>query len=250
MPEPLIAPSAPNSATPPSPPPIDNAAPAAGVTVEAATRPEGLPENLWDADAGQVKHDDVLKSYLEISKTHGEREAQLATLPQKADEYKIPETVIDDEIAKIIPAGQEITIDAKDPRLAAVREFAHANKLSQESFSDLVKIGIKAEVMQEKLFAEAREAELKKLGVNAPQRTKAVVDFLSGHIGQEDADAISASLFSAKQFEAFEKLIAKYSGQSNVIPMNNKRDTDQPPAQPASMEQRWYGGENNSQKAS
>jgi hypothetical protein len=206
-----------------------------------------LPEQYWDADKNEAKYDDLIKGYADLATFKSEADAKLALVPEKPDGYKLPENIADDEIAKLIPQGKDITIDPKDPMLAAFREFAHAQKLTGEQFGDAVKLYVKQQIIEESRFNEAREAEKKKLGNNGPQREKAVHDFLLGHAGKEDAEAILSSVFSEKQFAALERLIGRFSSQGNVVPMHSKRD-DTPTQPTTSVEQRWYGG--NSQKVS
>jgi hypothetical protein len=243
MPEPLIP-----SVTPPAQPAQENlsgapAAPDAGGSPPPSNevvRPEGLPDQFWDAEKNAPKYEDLIKSHGELSTFKSEADAKLASVPAKPDEYKVPEQIADEEVAKLIPKGKEITIDPKDPMLAAFREFAHAQKMTNEQFGEAVKLYIKQQIIEEKAFADAREAEIKKLGNNGPQRQKAVNDFLLAHAGQKDAETLLSSVFSAEQFEAMERLIARFSKQDNVLPLHAKRDDPTPPPV-KSVEQRWYG---------
>lgn len=54
--------------------PAEAAVPAeveAAPTADAATRPEGVPEKFWDPEAGQLRTDALLKSYLELERRLG-----------------------------------------------------------------------------------------------------------------------------------------------------------------------------------
>lgn len=233
MPDPLIDmnapdPSAPNPGAPEAAAP--NGDGSQHLNQQAVQKPDFLSADLWDAEKNQPKHDEVLKQFGELSKFKSESDAKLAAVPEKADGYKLPEKLVDDEVAKIIPQGMDITLDEKDPRLAFFREYAHANKLSQEQFDAGVQGFLKLEIMQEKAFADATEAENKKLGTQADQRKGAVKSWLLSQIGEADAKAILGSVFSAAQFEAFERLQAKFSNNGNVIPFQQRRDEPQAPA--------------------
>jgi hypothetical protein len=248
MPEPLIqmdTPAAPIAASPvtsaPAAPVAASSAPASP-PASPPVRPENVPEAFWDAEKGAIKTDDLVKSYSDIAKFKSEHDAKLAAVPEKADGYVVPETLIDDEVAKIIPKDREITIDEKSPMLAFAREFAHSHKLPQEVFEGMVKGYIKQQVLEEKAFAEASEAENKKLGANAPQRHQALKDFLVSNVGEADTKEILSSVFTAKQVEAFERLIARYSNQGNVIPLHQKRDdgSDASPTSQLPMAKRMF----------
>lgn len=232
MPEPLI-----NTDTPAAPPPNPGASapavPGAGVSdqpnPQAVTRPEFLPEDLWDAEKNAPKHEEIIKGYGELSKFKADADAKAASVPEKADDYKMPESLVDDEVAKIIPAGHEITVDEKSPLLVGFREFAHKQKLSQEQFAEGVQLYLKQQVLEEKAFADAREAELKKLGGTGKQRQDAVATFLKSIVGDADAQVLLSGVFSAKQFEAWERVQARFSNNGNVVPFTQQRDNQPPP---------------------
>lgn len=233
MPEPLISPNAaPNAGSPSqsaagAPPAADSAQQQNSQQQnqqQAAQRPDYIPEAYWDAETGAPKLEDFGKAFGELSQFKTDADAKLAAVPEKPEGYAVPEALVDDDVAKIIPQGHEITLDEKSPLLEGFRAYAHANKLSQEQFAEGVKLYIKQQVVEEKAFADAREAELKKLGGNGPQRQKAVSDFITGMVGEADAGEILKGVFSAKQFEALERLQQKVINQGNVIPLHQKRD--------------------------
>lgn len=241
--EPLIntdtlaaTPAANPSASAPAAPNADASQQQPNQQQQPAIRPDFLPEALWDTEKNAPKTDEVLKQFGELSKFKTDYDAKLATVPAKAEDYALPEKIDDEEIAKLIPAGQEISIDAKNPMIAAFREFAFANKLPQEMFTAAVQTYLKQQVLEEKAFADASEAETKKLGGNGLQRKEAVKTFLVSVIGEADTKEILGSVYSAKQFEAFERLQAKYSG-SNILPLSQQRH------EPAPAEKTFAPGE-------
>jgi hypothetical protein len=211
-----------------------------GQSKNPATRPDYIPETYWDAEKGTAKLDEFGKAFGELSQFKADTDAKLAGVPEKVEGYTVPESLIDEEVAKLVPPGQDITLDEKSPLLSFAREFAHANKLNNEQFGKMVQGYIKHQILEEKAFGDARAAEREKLGSNAAQREKAIGDFLVGMVGKDDAQNILSSVFSAKQFEAFERLQKKVSDQGNVVPFHQKRDEENnPPAAKPLAERMW-----------
>jgi len=96
-------------------------------TAETAARPDGVPEKFWDPEAGQLRTDALLKSYLELERRLG-ADAQAARDPALADDEAIaaPEetAAVEDAPPPNIPAdpdGYEIATEsdlvAPDPEV-------------------------------------------------------------------------------------------------------------------------------------
>jgi hypothetical protein len=87
--------------------PAEAAVPAeveAAPTADAATRPEGVPEKFWDPEAGQLRTDALLKSYLELERRLGAEAAPPA------------DDAAPDERAEASPEGEgEAEVDAPAP---------------------------------------------------------------------------------------------------------------------------------------
>ncbi|MFP4125391.1 MAG: capsid assembly protein [Alphaproteobacteria bacterium] len=107
--------------------------------VESPARPEGVPEKFWDPEAGQLRTDALLKSYLELERRLG-ADAQAASDPAVAGDAAIaaPEDAapVEDGLAPNIPAdpqGYEITTEsdlvAPDPE---VNRRLHAAGFTQD----------------------------------------------------------------------------------------------------------------------
>lgn len=110
--------------------------------------PEGVPEKFWDAEKGVVKHDDMLKSYLELEKKIG----QPAT--EKKDE-KPAEKPADKPAEEKPPVdgGEQAAKDAlaaKGLDLAPFSaEYAEKGELSTESYDKLTKAGLSKAIVDE-----------------------------------------------------------------------------------------------------
>lgn len=127
--------------------------------------------------------------------------------PGSAEGYEIrlPETYGFPENMHV-KAGDAV-LDSDDPRMALVRNFAHANKLTQNQFEDLLAIGVNADLAEQAAINEALKAEVEALGAKATERVRAVTDWLGAKLGGEAAAALVPMLMTAKQVQAFERLM-------------------------------------------
>lgn len=211
------------------------AAPAAPA---AATRPDWLPEAHWDAKAG-IKPE-FGQHYTELAtfqKTETEKAAALKA--RKAEdikfEIKLPDTVK-------VPEGMELKIDAKDPRLPAIRDMALKHGWSQEQVNDLVAFDAMQKIADHKAESDRIVAEDKKLGEKVTERKDAVLSWAKGlkekgDISAEEFEEIRLTGGSAAGVSLLEKLIAKASG---AVPGTSGHQPQPKPAD-TPMEQRWYG---------
>lgn len=215
------APSA--SPTTPAPAAASAQTPASPATTETTTqteqkpaRPEGIPDKYWDATANALKVDPAtlaadLKERDELQAFKAADEVRRNSLPQSAEGYKI-ELPADFQL----PAGMTFELDVKDPLYAAAQKMAHAKGWSQQDFSEGIGLIASMKVAEQAQIDMARKAEVEKLGTTGPQRIDAVVRFFSGvdtTPDKSDAKAIASMLVTAKQVEAFERLITRFGSQ-------------------------------------
>lgn len=174
-------------------------------------RPDYIPENWWDGDKG-FKADD----FNALVARDAERAAELAQVPEAADKYeaKLPATFKLPEGFKL-PDGQEAAINPDDPRVAAARDFAFANKMSQAGFESLLEMGIQMDISEQGRLDEALKEQVEKLGTKGQERVEAVTSWLGAKLGGELAGALAPMLYTAKQVEAFEALMRLNRG---VVP--------------------------------
>lgn len=120
--------------------PKDSAAKPVGKPV-----PEGIPEKFWDAEKGVVKHDDMLKSYLELEKKIGQP-------PVEKKEEKPADKPADKPVGEKPPVdGEQAAKDAlasKGLDLAPfTTEYAEKGELTPESYTKLETAGIPKHVV-------------------------------------------------------------------------------------------------------
>jgi hypothetical protein len=216
-PDPAPAPApTPDPAPAPSPSPSPDPAPAPLV------RPDYIPESFWDKDKG-FKTDDLNN----LIAGKAERDALLAQVPADPTGYKVtlpPDFQLPEGFA--LPEGQESIIDENDPRVGAVRDYAHANQLSQQQFEGLIAIGAQMDIAEQTSMREALGKQREELGAKAEERVTAVTTWLGAKIGGEFAQALAPMLYTAKQVQAFERLMQLNRGAVPGNPVGGRDGLD------------------------
>lgn len=170
---------------------------------EKPARPDYIPENFWDADKG-FKTDD----FNGLVAFKAEHDANLAQVPEKPDLYevKLPKDFkLPDGVE--LPEGQESPINADDPRISHLREFAHANQMSQSQFEGMIALGAQMDIAERASIDAALAEQAEKLGAKGKERVSAITTWLGAKIGGELAEAVAPMIFTAKQVEAFEAMM-------------------------------------------
>lgn len=177
----------------------------------APSMPDGLPENFWDAENGQVKVEDLVGSYKELSTFKSEAEAKYANRPESADKYelRVPEGI------EGLPADFSLEGAKDSPLLKAVQETVFNAGGSQQEFDNIVKAYLQDELSAQAAEQEQFKTELASLGQNADARIEAVNTYLSANLPEDKARALSENISSAKALEALEDLI-KGNQDANV----------------------------------
>lgn len=176
----------------------------AGAGAAAVAMPEGLPAAFWDETSGQVKFSDIGASFEELSALKTQQAERLAGVPETADGYKL-ELPADFKL----PDGVQFEIDANDPAIGQLREFALAEKLPQSVVSKILAIEAGRRASELDAAVKAVTAEEKALGANFPQRKAAAEAFLRTSLTEDQYNGIKSFVTSAKAFEAIETLIEK-----------------------------------------
>lgn len=208
-------------------------------TTEAPSRPEWLGENdahFFDAEAGQVRADQLYKSYSELRSAFGKRvhdlspEARKALISAVPDdmrsaweqearqkfaedeefinpllESRLPKPPEAYEIApETLPEGLELDKDSEI--YAAVEDLARKHALPNEAFNELVKIG--AQIMApprplEERIAELSEAFPKETAVQVVTAARNAVP----EAERAGLDALLARIHEPAEFKALAALV-------------------------------------------
>ena len=131
-------------------------------------------------------------------------------MPASADQYTLPTDMP-------MPPGMTWKWNTEDPVMAPllgqVKEWAFAHGVDQPGFNKLLGTWVAHELAGQAQFERAQAAEREKLGQTAPVRISAVQQFLTAHLGTESARALTQTLFTAAQVQAFEKLMHTFVSQ-------------------------------------
>lgn len=165
-------------------------------SVTALVRPEGLPDQFWDAEKG-LKVGDLAAAIRE----HTER---LADVPAKPEDYDL---ALSDAVK--VPEGFDVQIDKADPFFAEVTAAAHEAGVPKAAFQKFVDAYAKAQIANQNKFVEDFKAERAKLG--EPDKVKARLDAISNfaatNLPTEQAKALLELTDTAEGVKAVEALI-------------------------------------------
>lgn len=233
MPEPEVQPSSPAAAPSPSPAPAASpvaSAPApspspspAPAAPAAATRPEYVPEQFWDATTNKVKDKEFGEHITQVATRDAAEQVRRLSLPQKAEDYKIGTTPNFKP-----PPGIEFTVNEADPLWSQARAWAQKSGLSQDQFAEAVDLFAGAKVADAATIKAAKAAEIGKLGAAGTARVTALETFLTGMVGEQDAKQLGGMLVTAGIVQAFEKLVTKFASQGSAAFSQAHRNADAP----------------------
>ena len=154
--------------------------PAGSAGGDKPARPEKLPEQFWDADAGAIKLDDLagrLAELEEVARLDGERKAQI---PKAPGEY-----TLDLPADLKLPEGYAWKVNKDDPVLQEFQKIAHEAGMTNADFQRLS--GTYAKALSSQIAAQdaVLAAEFKSLGDRAAERVGAVTNAIGAQFGAE-----------------------------------------------------------------
>ena len=160
---------------------------------DAVSRPDYVPEKFWDADKGEARVEDALKSY-------GELEKRFGSFTGAPEEYEVS---LSDELAE-----QGVSIADDDPMIAQAKEFAKEMNMNQEGFGKMVELHAMTQLAEQKAAEDYKEEQFKALGDNADRRVENVLQWASHNMTEQQFEGLKEATNSAAAFEAVESLIA------------------------------------------
>nr|BAR34599.1 scaffolding protein [uncultured Mediterranean phage uvMED] len=167
-------------------------------------RPENIPEKFWNAETGEIRTDELLKSNAHLEQFVGGKKEELRDqiideLSNEAD-AEVPE-----EYA--LPAlPEEITEEqvVENPLFDWWMDHCKENAYNQEMFED----GINKFINAQGHYKPNLEEETNKLGENANARIDAVDAFAQSHFGADDYELLQSTLGqSAQGIEILERVM-------------------------------------------
>ncbi|NTG61836.1 hypothetical protein G6L45_16270 [Agrobacterium rhizogenes] len=180
-----------------------------------------MPESLWDGEKGFKAQD-----FDELVAFKAERISAEASRPESADAYevKLPETFkLPDHIQ--LEDGQQI-VNPDDPRVIELRKIAHGKGWSQQDFQDVLALGVSMDIAADEQRVTSLKAEADKLGSRSKERIEAVTSWVDAKLGKELGTELKGMLFTAKQVQAFERLMSLYRGDVPGTPGAGREQPD------------------------
>lgn len=205
-----------------------------GQGTKEGERPAHVPEDMWDADKKALKEGvNPLDEWGKAQKIANDLRAKMGKgehkPPATAEGYKLPE--LKDESDK----GVMEMLKSDEPFMKEIKNTAHKYGMSQEQYAgflaDVGRVVFKAaqdktgeattELTPEEK-AEIREAEMAKIGPNAPKMMAAVEGWVKGliaegYINPEEKEEIKAMASTATGLSVLNKLRARQGGESIVF---------------------------------
>lgn len=154
-----------------------------------------------------------------------QEDSRRLTLPQKPEDFDF---VLSKNFKP--PEGIEFKLNPDDPLAAQARAFALKHGMSKEGFSELLDLYAAGQIGNEQGIANAKKAEVDKLGVNGVARKTAVDTFIASvpGVSEDMAKAFSRFTFTAAQVEVMEKVMAHMRSQGQGRPSNTGREPPEP----------------------
>ena len=172
------------------------------IVADSIGRPENVPEKFWDEENKTTRHDDVLKSYNELSSKFG-------GFTGATDNY---EFAVSDQLKE---AG--VDLDMESPMLKSFMEMAKDGNMSQDMAGKMINMFLEdqhATGLAGEEGETARQAEeMKLLGDNALARVNNVEAWAKANI-PDHAEGLVDVATSAAGVMAIEALIAKSQNTS------------------------------------
>lgn len=212
-------------------------------------KPEGFPDEYWDADGGAVNAQALFDGLQKQEKIAKDLRAKMGRgdhkAPEKAEQYTFEKSEKSAEF-----------INDDDPLVKAAQEVAHKHGLSQEQYAGFMaeisdrmvdianEVGDEnspqAEAMREQYIKEQIEA----IGPNGPQVLRAVQAWgqellAEGAISEGDVETLqNEGLVSAKMVQLFNRLRSRMGGTD--VPINAVDDGLPPDAEIADQIDKAY----------
>lgn len=199
-----------------SPPPAPGAAAGGGAagagSAPPASRPDGVPEKFWDAEAKAVRVDQVLRSYNELESMLGRQketirnevltefdQARKVGVPESPEGYAFDVTKLE------VPPHVKLNTAEDDPTMQWFRKTAHELGIKQSQFEKIVSGYLQTQVP----LLPNPEVELTKLGENAQERLRIIDHNLLQRLPEENYHALMNEMTSAESIRAIELLLSQ-----------------------------------------
>ena len=177
-----------------APIPLHDPDPAEPKAVEAAVKPDYIPDQFWKDDAPDVEN--LAKSYNELRKKFSQ------------GKHKVPENGYD--VKGLVDQG----LNPEDPTVSLYQDWAKENGISQAAFEDLASRVLQISNDNTASMEYDRKAEMSKLGERATEKIQMAERLLvKAPLTNSEREAMANSLNSADAINAFLKYHASLTNE-------------------------------------
>jgi hypothetical protein len=188
---------------------------------QAPSRPEYVPESLWDPATGKAKDENALNAYHkerdvkfnEYATRIAAEDSKKLTLPPTPDGYKVensPNFKLPDGIEFKLASPDD---PVKGPIVQAARAFAHKAQLTQSQFSELLDMAAAAETAGISASRAQAAKEREALGATGGQRVDAIMRWMNAYFGEAAARPFIQTMAMKSQIEGWEKVMQNLASQ-------------------------------------
>jgi hypothetical protein len=167
-------------------------------------RPENIPEKFWNAETGEIRTDELLKSNAHLEQFVGGKKEDLrdeiinelsteaeSEVPENYELPALPEEITEDQVVE-------------NPLFDWWMDHCEENAYNQEMFE----AGINKFISAQQHYQPNLENEQEKLGENANARIDAVDSFAQSHFNADDYEYLQTTLGqSAQGIEILERVM-------------------------------------------
>lgn len=107
-----------------------------------------------------------------------------------------------------------VVVEADDPLVQQVMEFAKESNMSQEGMDGLINIYMEQQIAESKALDEYKAEQMKSLGANADARVNNIAEWGSKNLDGETFQALQGMVTSAESVKAIEQLIGMTRNQA------------------------------------
>jgi hypothetical protein len=186
-----------------------------GVPPEPGSQPQPQPGPAAVGTDGKLVVGDLSLSADDIKAIMAEkaaRDSRAANRPADASSYTtdLPsDFVLPPNVAEFRWSNDPVSTAT----LAAAKEFAFQHGLDQTAFSKMLSLYASHMVAEERRFADAKKAEVDKLGSASAARVDAVSTWLEAMVGTELARPLRQQMLTASSVVAYERLMRAFVSQ-------------------------------------
>lgn len=185
-------------------------------------RPEGVPDKFWDADKGEVRVADLLKSYSHLESRVGSTEEPA---PESESKGATEETTDSGNEGEEKSDAEKAVDEAGLDFTALQDEYAESGELSEDTFKKLEEGGIPRDIVDQYIkgqeaLAATMTSKLHEIG-GGEENVERIYQWAGQNLEQSEIDTLNGAFMSGNFNEAemaMKGLVAQYEAANGKQP--------------------------------